>query len=130
MAYEETALSRSARNTNSFCATQIAASFDWSSFLAANTVGDKDAVAYQNPPADMCSVPLTQLQAMCQDTMAKQAITAKIKSYECIYQNGTVPTLSLDSSGKLQFRSSFDAYHHMDHTDINQFVRTWLGQHL
>lgn len=130
MASEETRLARAANNANSFCHTSIPASFDWQSFLAADKVGDKDAIVYQNPPSDMCSVPLTDLQAMCQDPQAKQAITAKIKSYQCGYQAGATPTLSLDPSGKLSFQSSYDAFHHMDQTDETKFVRDWLGDHL
>lgn len=130
MASEETRLASATNNANSFCHTSIPASFDWQSFLAADKVGDKNAVVYENPPSDMCSVPLADLQAMCQDPQAKQAITAKIKSYQCGYQAGPTPTLSLDPSGKLLFQSSYDAFHHMDHTDETTFVRDWLGDHL
>lgn len=130
MAYEETALASAAKNMNDYCHTAIAAGYDWQSFLATNTLGDKNAIAYDNPPSDMCSVPLTDLQALCQDPQGRQAITAKIKSYSCAYQAGATPTLSLDPSGRLLFQSSYDAFHHMDHTTETAFVRDWLGNHL
>ena len=130
MAYEETQLASAANNANSFCHTSIVASFDWQSFLAADKLGDKNAIVYDNPPADMCSVPLADLQALCKDPQARDAITTKIKSYQCGYQAGATPTLSLDPAGKLLFQSSYDAFHHMDHTTETAFVRDWLGNHL
>ncbi len=130
MASEETRLTSAANNANSICHTSIAASFEWQSFLTADKVGDKNAIVFENPPSEMCSVPLADLQAMCQDPQAKQAITAKIKSYQCGYQAGSTPTLSLDPAGKLLFQSSYDAFHHMDHTTETAFVRDWLGNHL
>lgn len=130
MASEETHLASAANNANSFCHTSILASFEWQSFLTADKVGDMNAVVYENRPSDMCSIPLADLQALCQDPQARQAITTKIKSYQCGYQAGPTPTLSLDPSGKLLFQSSFEAFHHMDHTDEAKFVRDWLGGHL
>ncbi len=130
MASEEARLAGAASNASSKCQTPIPASFEWQSFLATDKVGDKTAVVYQNPPSDMCSVPLAELQAMCQDGQARQAIAAKIKSYQCGYQAGATPSLSIDPAGKLLFQSSYDAFHHMDHTDEATFVEQWLGQHL
>lgn len=127
---EDTHLSSAANNMNSFCHTSIASSIDWQSFVAADKVGDMNAVVYENRPSDLCSVPLAQLQALCQDLQGKQAISTRIKSYQCGYQAGAVPTLSLDPSGKLLFQSSFEAFHHMEHTDEAAFVRDWLGGHL
>ena len=131
MAHEDANLADAAQTASRICGTTITASFAWSSFVAANKIEDMNG-NFDNPPANMCSVPLQELQSMCQDPLGKQAVAAKIKSYECVYQDGPAPALSLDPAGKLQYQSSFEAFHNPPpptQTPMD-FVRDWLGAHL
>ena len=131
MAHEEPKLTEQAQTASRICGTTITASFDWNSFVAANKLDDMNG-AFNNPPSNMCSVPLQVLQSMCQDATGKQAIAAKIKSYECSYQDGATPALSLDPAGKLQYQSSFEAFHNPPppSSTPGDFVKDWLGKHL
>ena len=131
MAHEEPKLAEEAQTASRICGTTITASFDWNSFVAANKVEDMNG-AFHNPPSNMCSVPLKVLQSMCQDPTGKQAIAAKIKFYECAYQDGATPALSLDPTGKLRYQSSFDAYHNPPppSSTPGDFVKQWLGRNL
>ena len=131
MAHEEPKLADQAQTASQICGTTITASFDWNSFVTADKVEDISG-AFRNPPSNMCSVPLQVLQSMCQDPLGKQAIAAKIKSYECVYQDGPAPAVSLDSAGKLQYQSSFDAYHNPPppNSTPGDLVKDWLGKHL
>ena len=131
MAHEDPKLADEAQTASRICGATITANFDWNSFVAANKVEDMNG-SFDNPPSNMCSVPLQVLQTMCQDPLGKQAVAAKIKSYECVYQDGPTPAMSLDASGKLQYRSSFDAYHNPPPPTQTpgDLVKDWLGQHL
>ena len=129
MAHEDPKLAEEAQTAGRICGTTIAADFDWHSFVAADKVDDMNG-AFHNPPSNMCSVPLHVLQSLCQDAQAKQAVAARVKSYECAYQDGAAPSLSLDPAGKLLYRSSFDAYHNPPGATPGDFVTDWLGKHL
>ncbi len=131
MAHEDPKLAEEAQTASRICGATITSSFDWSSFVAANKVEDMNG-AFRNPPSNMCSVPLLVLQSMCQDPTGKQAVAAKIKSYECVYQDGPTPAMSLDPAGKLQYRSSFEAYQNPPPPSQTpaDFVHDWLGNHL
>lgn len=128
MASEDAKLADEAKTTSSLCGVAITAAFDWKSFLAADKVEDMNG-AFHNPPSNMCSVPVHEMQSMCQDALSKQAIAAKIKSFECVYQAGPTQSLLLDPAGKLQLRSSYEAYHD-PLGDPGGFVKKWLGDHL
>ena len=73
MAHEEPKLAEEAQTASRICGTTITANFDWNSFVAANKVEDMNG-AFNDPPSNMCSVPLKVLQSMCQDPTGKQAI--------------------------------------------------------
>ena len=129
IAHEDPKLAEQAETASRICGISITASFDWRSFVAADKIEDTNG-AFHNPPSNMCSVPLQALQSMCQDAEAKRAVAAKIKSYECSYQDGATATLALDAAGTLHYRSSFDAYHHPASATPADFVRDWLGKNL
>ena len=129
MALEAPKLTEQAETASRICGTQITASFDWPSFVTADKIEDANG-AFHNPPANMCSVPLQALQSLCQDSVAKQSVAGKIKAYECSYQEGPTPALSLDPDGTLHYRSSFEAFHNPPTSTPADFVKDWLGKHL
>ena len=129
MALEGPKLTEQAETASRSCSTPITAGFDWVSFVAADKIEDANG-AFHNPPSNMCSVPLRAWQSLCQDAVAKQSVAGKIKSYECSYQEGATPALSLDLDGKLHYRSSFEAYHNPPTSTPVDFVKDWLGKHL
>ena len=121
-------LVKAAKNASDICGTSFAASFDWPTFVAADTVGDTDSLSNPSPASDLCSVLLVVLHSMCQDAQARQAIMAKIKAYRCAYQAGPTPTMSIDAAGTFELQASYEAYHHMDHATLSAFVQDWLDQ--
>lgn len=129
MAHEDPKLADEAATASRLCGAPITAGFDWPSFVSADKVGDMNG-AFDNPPSNMCAVPLKALQSLCQDPVAKQSVSAKIKSYQCSYQPGATPALSLDPAGALHYQSSFDAYHNPPSGTPTDFVKDWLGKHL
>ncbi len=129
MAHEGPKLTEQAETASRICGAPITAGFDWPSFVAADKIEDTSG-AFHNPPSNMCSVPLQALQSLCQDPVAKQSVAGKIKAYECSYQEGATPALSLDSDGKLQYWSSFEAFHNPPTSTPADFVKDWLGKHL
>lgn len=128
MASEDAKLKDEAETASRICGVTIQASFDWKSFVTADKIEDLNG-AFNNPPSNMCTVPMHALQSICQDAQAKQSVAAKIKSFECAYQAGPAQSLSLDPAGKLQLRSSYEAYHNIAGTP-SDFVKKWLGDHL
>lgn len=129
MTHEDAQLTEQAQTASQICGTTITAAFDWHSFVAADKIEDMNG-AFHNPPSNMCTVPLQALQSMCQDAQAKQAIAAKIKSFNCAYQDGAATqSMSLDPAGKLTLQSSYEAYHNAPGTP-SDFVKDWLGKHL
>ena len=129
MALEGPKLTEQAKTASEICNTPITAAFDWPSFVTADKIEDTSG-AFHNPPSNMCSVPLQALQSLCQDPVAKQAVASKIKAYQCSYQDGATPALSLDPGGTLHYRSSFEAYHNPPTSTPADFVKNWLGKNL
>ncbi len=129
MAHEDPKLAEEAATASRICGAPITVGFNWQSFVAADKIEDMNG-AFRNPPSNMCSVPLKALQSMCGDAVAKQSIASKIKSVECGYQDGATPSLALDPTGKLQYQSSFEAYHNPPSGTPADFVKDWLGKHL
>lgn len=115
MGRQDAQLADEVSTTNKMCGASIAASVDWPTFLATDTSGQS--------VSSFCAEPLRTMGSMCSDPIAKQAISTKVKTYQCSFGGPGKRSLALDGTA-LHMEVDWDA------ANYDQFIRAWLGDHL